>query len=152
MDSGVVQKHISRLGITRYTYPPGRVGPERSLGHVVGNAIDEPVVLPKACWGGQSLAVDFRPPSAGKWDREFNRDGGKKYKPATTGRNSPSPSRMASKHVISMGEMDGKQVNILASGGLSGRFSGWMGTEIATSKLMFRAGRALARLSDWEAG
>ena len=68
-----------------YTYPPGRVGPELSFGHVVGNAIEEPVVLLKACWGGQSLAVDFRPPSAGKWDREFNRDDGKKYKPATTG-------------------------------------------------------------------
>lgn len=68
-----------------YTYPPGRVGPELSLGHVLGDAIDEPVVLLKACWGGQSLAVDFRPPSAGNWDRKFNRDDGKKYKPATVG-------------------------------------------------------------------
>jgi hypothetical protein len=68
-----------------YTYPPGRVGPELSFGHVVGNAIDQPVVLLKACWGGQSLAVDFRPPSRGKWDRKFNRDDGKNYKPATVG-------------------------------------------------------------------
>ncbi len=68
-----------------FTYPPGKVGPEMGFGHVVGEEIEDPVVLLKACWGGQSLAVDFRPPSRGKWDREFNRDDGKKYKPATTG-------------------------------------------------------------------
>jgi hypothetical protein len=68
-----------------YTYPPGRMGPEMGFGKVVGDAIDEPVILLKACWGGQSLAVDFRPPNRGQWDREFNRDDGKKYKPGTTG-------------------------------------------------------------------
>ncbi len=68
-----------------FTYPPGKVGPELGFGHVVGDAIDEPVLLLKTCWGTQSLAVDFRPPSAGKWDREFNRDDGKRYKPGTTG-------------------------------------------------------------------
>jgi hypothetical protein len=68
-----------------YTFPPGRVGPEMGFGKVVGDAIDEPVLLLKACWGGQSLDVDFRPPSRGKWDREFNRDDGKWYKPATVG-------------------------------------------------------------------
>lgn len=68
-----------------FTYPPRKVGPELGFGKVVGDAIDEPIVLLKACWGGQSLAVDFRPPSAGQWDREFNRDDGKSYKPATTG-------------------------------------------------------------------
>jgi len=68
-----------------YTYPPGRMGPEMGFGKVIGDAIDQPVILIKACWGGQSLAVDFRPPSRGKWDRQFNRDDGKKYKPATVG-------------------------------------------------------------------
>jgi hypothetical protein len=65
--------------------PPGKMGPEMGFGKVIGDAMDEPVVLLKACWGGQSLAVDFRPPSRGQWDREFNRDDGKKYKPATVG-------------------------------------------------------------------
>lgn len=41
------------------------IGPELGFGHVVGNAIDEPVLLIKIAWGGKSLAVDFRPPSAG---------------------------------------------------------------------------------------
>lgn len=46
---------------------PGRhhFGPELMFGHVVGEALDEPVLLVKAAWGGKSLARDFRPPSAG---------------------------------------------------------------------------------------
>ena len=43
------------------------IGPELQFGHVVGDAIDEPVLLIKTAWGGKSLHVDFRPPSsAGK--------------------------------------------------------------------------------------
>jgi alpha-galactosidase len=45
---------------------PERIGPELGFGTVVGDAIDEPVLLIKCAWGGKSLAVDFRPPSAGK--------------------------------------------------------------------------------------
>lgn len=40
-------------------------GPELGLGHVLGDRFDEPIVLIKTCWGGKSLAKDFRPPSAG---------------------------------------------------------------------------------------
>lgn len=43
-----------------------RIGPELGFGWVVGDAIEEPVLLIKCAWGGKSLAVDFRPPSAGK--------------------------------------------------------------------------------------
>ncbi len=42
-----------------------RIGPELGFGHVVGEAYEEPVLLIKLAWGGKSLAVDFRPPSAG---------------------------------------------------------------------------------------
>jgi len=42
-----------------------RIGPELEFGHVVGERFDEPVLLIKVAWGGKSLAVDFRPPSAG---------------------------------------------------------------------------------------
>ena len=42
------------------------IGPELGFGWVMGDALDEPVVLIKCAWGGKSLAVDFRPPSAGK--------------------------------------------------------------------------------------
>ena len=49
-----------------YGARPDRIGPELGFGHVVGEALAEPVLLIKCAWGGKSLAVDFRPPSAGK--------------------------------------------------------------------------------------
>jgi hypothetical protein len=41
------------------------IGPEFGFGHGVGEALDGQVLLIKTAWGGKSLAVDFRPPSAG---------------------------------------------------------------------------------------
>jgi len=49
-----------------YGFQPDRIGPELGFGWVVGDALEEPVLLVKCAWGGKSLAVDFRPPSAGK--------------------------------------------------------------------------------------
>lgn len=40
-------------------------GPELQFGHVLGDALDNDVLLIKAAWGGKSLYKDFRPPSAG---------------------------------------------------------------------------------------
>jgi len=40
-------------------------GPELMIGAVLGDAIDEPVLLVKTAWGGKSLYEDFRPPSSG---------------------------------------------------------------------------------------
>ncbi|HCW45592.1 MAG TPA: sialate O-acetylesterase [Planctomycetes bacterium] len=40
-------------------------GPELQIGHQLGHASKDPVLLIKTCWGGKSLHVDFRPPSAG---------------------------------------------------------------------------------------
>jgi len=42
------------------------IGPELGFGWVVGDAFEEPILLIKCAWGGKSLAVDFRSPSAGK--------------------------------------------------------------------------------------
>ena len=44
---------------------PELIGPELGFGNVIGDVSDEPVLLIKCAWGGKSLAVDFRPPSAG---------------------------------------------------------------------------------------
>lgn len=46
---------------------PGRhhIGPEFQFGHVIGDALDSPVLLVKTAWGGKSLYKDFRPPSSG---------------------------------------------------------------------------------------
>ncbi len=40
-------------------------GPELAFGHVLGDALEDPVLLIKTAWGGKSLHRDFRPPSAG---------------------------------------------------------------------------------------
>jgi alpha-galactosidase len=49
-----------------YGAKPTMIGPELGIGWVLGEALPEPVLLIKCAWGGKSLAVDFRPPSAGK--------------------------------------------------------------------------------------
>jgi len=41
------------------------IGPELGFGHIVGDRLDDPVLLIKIAWGGRSLAKDFRPPSSG---------------------------------------------------------------------------------------
>lgn len=42
------------------------IGPELQFGHVMGDYFKDQVLLIKTTWGGKSLAVDFRPPSAGE--------------------------------------------------------------------------------------
>jgi hypothetical protein len=54
-----------KLGVG-YGARPELIGPELGFGTVVGDAHDEPVLLVKCAWGGKSLAIDFRPPSAGQ--------------------------------------------------------------------------------------
>jgi hypothetical protein len=52
------------IGFTGYD-GKHHIGPEFQFGHIVGDAIEEPVLLIKTAWGGKSLYQDFRPPSAG---------------------------------------------------------------------------------------
>lgn len=40
-------------------------GPELQIGHVLGDFLENPVLLIKTAWGGKSLEKDFRPPSSG---------------------------------------------------------------------------------------
>lgn len=68
----VVVRHRTRSELKRgglsigFTSYEGRhhIGPELQFGHLLGDAIDEPVLLIKTAWGGKSLGKDFRPPSA----------------------------------------------------------------------------------------
>jgi hypothetical protein len=59
--------YLGRSGGLGVGYSPkgDAIGPELQFGHVVGDAIDSPVLLIKTAWGGKSLGKDFRPPSAG---------------------------------------------------------------------------------------
>lgn len=41
------------------------IGPELQFGHVLGDAMNTPILIIKTAWGGKSLFTDFRPPSAG---------------------------------------------------------------------------------------
>jgi Carbohydrate esterase, sialic acid-specific acetylesterase len=43
---------------------PGWIGPEYGFGWAVGEHFTQPVLIIKVAWGGKSLNVDFRPPSA----------------------------------------------------------------------------------------
>lgn len=58
------EKH-GQLTIGYGTKGDDSIGPEFGFGHTVGEAMEGPVLLIKVAWGGKSLAVDFRPPSAG---------------------------------------------------------------------------------------
>jgi alpha-galactosidase len=49
-----------------YGVEPNMLGPELGFGWKMGDTFKEPVLLIKCAWGGKSLGVDFRPPSAGK--------------------------------------------------------------------------------------
>lgn len=42
-----------------------KIGLELSFGHKIQQYENQPVLIIKAAWGGKSLGVDFRPPSAG---------------------------------------------------------------------------------------
>lgn len=41
-----------------------RIGPEYAVGQIMGDHFEEPVLIIKTAWGGKSLSIDFRPPSA----------------------------------------------------------------------------------------
>jgi alpha-galactosidase len=56
------------------TRPGDKIGPEFTFGLTMDAALDEPVLIIKAAWGGKSLHTDFRPPSAGPYElNDFQR-------------------------------------------------------------------------------
>lgn len=57
---------VGRLGVGFSVYgDPHHFGPELEFGHVMGQHLDNPVLLIKTAWGGKSLYRDFRPPRSG---------------------------------------------------------------------------------------
>jgi alpha-galactosidase len=59
--------YLGRKGGLSVGYGGGRnqIGPEMQIGHVLGDHLDNQVLLIKCAWGGRSLKVRFRPPSSG---------------------------------------------------------------------------------------
>ncbi len=57
----------------------GKIGPEFTFGITMQKQLGEPILLIKNAWGGKSLMVDFRPPSAGELSDEKNKDKAGQY-------------------------------------------------------------------------
>ncbi len=49
------------------TRPGDKIGPEFTFGLTMDAALDEPILIIKAAWGGKNLHTDFRSPSAGPY-------------------------------------------------------------------------------------
>jgi len=50
------------------TVKSGTIGPEFGIGHVVGNAVDAPVMILKSCIGNRSLGWDLLPPGSERYE------------------------------------------------------------------------------------
>ena len=62
---GVTRKGAHTVGFGKADSGAQRwIGPEYGFGHVVGDALEEPVLLVKVATGGTSLKTDWRSPSA----------------------------------------------------------------------------------------
>lgn len=70
----------------------GSIGPELGFGHVVGNEIDEPVLVLKTSQGNRSLGWDFLPPGSGSYEYEGKVYAGYKKSPSSWDKGSePKP-------------------------------------------------------------
>jgi alpha-galactosidase len=56
----------------------GNFGPELGFGHVIGQALNEPVLLIKACCGNRSLGWDYLPPGSERYEFVKKEKGGDK--------------------------------------------------------------------------
>jgi hypothetical protein len=61
--------------------PSGNIGPELGFGHVVGNGIDDQVLVLKASQGNRALGWDFLPPGSKQYEYEGNIYAGYKESP-----------------------------------------------------------------------
>lgn len=69
---GVDYKDMEKFGDQKNDWltVKGNFGPELGFGHVMGNALDEPVLVLKACIGNRSLGWDLLPPGSKQYEFE----------------------------------------------------------------------------------
>jgi hypothetical protein len=69
---GVDYKDMEKFGDVKNDWLTvnGNFGPELGFGHVLGNALDEPVLVLKACIGNRSLGWDLLPPGSERYEFE----------------------------------------------------------------------------------
>ena len=67
-DSDITEPRAVIKGNLKLGYAQNRnstwIGPEYGFGWTIGDRLKKPVLIIKTAWGGKSLNVDFRPPSA----------------------------------------------------------------------------------------
>jgi alpha-galactosidase len=51
----------------KFSEPGDEIGPEFTFGIYMHKAVKEPILIIKTAWGGKSLFLDYRPPSAGPY-------------------------------------------------------------------------------------
>ncbi len=61
-ENGTLLSDVLSVG---YGASENQIGPELGFGHQLGAFSEDQILIVKTCWGGKSLAVDFRPPSSG---------------------------------------------------------------------------------------
>ncbi len=67
----VMQKNDNMVVMrNEWLTPRGTFGPELGFGHVMGDLLDEPVLLLKACIGNRSLGWDLLPPGSKRFEFE----------------------------------------------------------------------------------
>jgi len=71
--SGEDVKEDDALDLTVDLMKTGNIGPELQFGHVVGDAIEEPVLLLKLEVGNRALGWDFLPPSSKRYKHRTRR-------------------------------------------------------------------------------
>ena len=64
LSSGGLLKGSLRIG---FGASDEKIGPELGFGVRMSEALNQPIVLIKAAWGGKSLHTDFRPPGSGPY-------------------------------------------------------------------------------------
>jgi hypothetical protein len=67
---GVDYKDMEKFGDVKNDWltVKGNFGPELGFGHVLGNALEEPVLVLKACIGNRSLGWDLLPPGSERYE------------------------------------------------------------------------------------
>jgi len=65
---GIGQLTAGYGGRKNATEPGDNIGPEFTFGITMQKALAEPILIIKTAWGGKSLYLDFRPPSAGPYE------------------------------------------------------------------------------------
>jgi hypothetical protein len=69
---GVDYNNLEKFGDVKndWLIVNGNFGPEQGFGHVMGQALDEPVLVLKACIGNRSLGWDLLPPGSERYEFE----------------------------------------------------------------------------------